>query len=148
MKKISSSTVFLKKVFPIIWFGMLAVIAIPTYLGSSKPPLIFYVMPLLMAVFGFFLIKKLIWDLCDEVYDHGTHLEFHKNGKTQTVLLNDIMNINYTKITSPERVEIIVRKDGDIGKELVFSLPTRFNPFSKSTVITELMERVDNARRT
>jgi hypothetical protein len=48
-----------------------------------------------MAVFGFALFKKMIWDLADEVYDEGYSLLSLKSGKEQRVLLKDIININY-----------------------------------------------------
>ena len=70
MTRISSSfTVFHKKVFPAIWFGFLALFLVTATLnGPAEKNLILLVFPVLMAVFGYFLMKKLVWDLVDEVY--------------------------------------------------------------------------------
>jgi hypothetical protein len=42
----------------------------------------FVVMPIFMAAFGFFIMKKLVWDLIDEVYDEGATLlcNFEEDG--------------------------------------------------------------------
>ncbi len=101
-----------------------------------------------MAVFGFALFRKMVWDLADEVYDRGDALIFRKSGKEQQVNLSEIINIDYTHMSSPERVVIHVRTEGPIGKELAFNLPMRFNPFSKDPLVRELIERVDNAKNT
>ena len=105
-------------------------------------------LPLVMGVFSYYLFKKMAWDLCDEVYDYGSHLLFKKAGKEQRVYFKDVKNINYSYMTSPERVEIDTRKEGEIGSTLVFTPPYRFkfNPFKKDPLITELIERIDRYR--
>jgi hypothetical protein len=149
MKKISGSTFYFKKLFPSIWFGFLAFFLITSLAaGAANESLMFLVVPVFMAVFGFFFFKKKLWDLADEVYDEGESLLFRKGGKEQRVQLKDIINISYAQMNSPERVVLQVRSDGAIGKELAFNPPMRFNPFSKNPIITELIERVDRARNT
>jgi hypothetical protein len=86
--------------------------------------------------------------LADEVYDEGESLLFRKGSKKQRVQLKDIINVSYAQMNSPERVVIQVRTGGEIGKELVFNPPMRFNPFSKNPIIVELIERVDRAKNT
>ena len=86
------------------------------------------------------LFRKMVWDLADEVYDHGESLEFRKGTKTQRILLKEIINIDYSHMSSPERVVIHTRNEGAIGKELAFSLPMRFNPFSKKPLVRQLIE--------
>lgn len=71
MKKISSgSTMFYKKVFPLVWFGFLAFFVVTAVTGGAvrDGQWMFLVMPCFMAVFGFFLMKKLVWDPVDEVH--------------------------------------------------------------------------------
>ncbi|OYT96383.1 MAG: hypothetical protein CFE49_07615 [Pseudomonas sp. PGPPP3] len=106
------------------------------------------VMPLFMATAGYFLFKKLVWDLADEVYDNGSELIFRKNGMEQTVKMSEIINISSTAMSAPERVTISVREAGKIGSELVFCLPFRFNTFTKNPLVRELIERVDRAKNT
>ena len=147
MKKISGNTFYFKKLFPALWFGFLAFFLISSIISGVESPM-FFVVPIVMSVMGFFLFKKLVWDLADEVYDKGDELLFKKGSKEQRVKLKDIINIDYTHMNSPERVVVHIRTAGRIGKELAFSLPIRFNPFSKNPLIRELIERVDRAKNT
>jgi len=147
MTKISGSTFYFKKLFPAIWFGFLAfflVAAVPAA-GGEAP--FFVIVPVAMAIFGYFLFKKLVWDLADEVYDAGDRLIFRKGGREQVVRLEEITNIDYAQFHSPERITIHVRSPGALGKELVFNPPLRGNPFSKCPLVSDLIERVDKARR-
>jgi hypothetical protein len=149
MKQISGATFYFKKLFPTVWFGFLAIFLATSLLsGATSESFMFLVVPIFMAVFGFALFKKMIWDLADEVYDEGETLLFRKSGKEQRVHLRDIINISYAQMNSPERVVLQVRSEGAIGKELAFNPPMRFNPFSKNPIITDLIERVDRARNT
>ena len=149
MKKISGSNLYFKKLFPLVWFGFLAFfLVISLVAGAAKESLMFIFIPIFMAIFGFFLFKKLLWDLADEVYDEGESLLFRKGDQEQRVYLKDIINISNTQINSPERVVLHVRSKGAIGKELAFNLPIRFNFFSQNPIIIELIERVDRARNT
>ncbi|WP_444888653.1 hypothetical protein [Microbulbifer sp. JMSA008] len=149
MKKISGTTFYFKKLFPSIWFGFLTLFLLTSLIaGAAKESLMFLVMPVFMAAFGFFFFKNLLWDLADEVYDDGDSLLFRKGGKEQKVLLKDIVNISYNQMSSPERIILHVRSGGAIGKELAFNPPMRLNPFSKNPIVTELIERVDRARNT
>ncbi|TRW49908.1 hypothetical protein FM042_03385 [Aliidiomarina halalkaliphila] len=149
MKKISGSTFYFKKVFPTVWFGFLAIFFVTAVLsGAISESFMFLVVPVFMAVFGFVLFKKLIWDLADEVYDEGESLLFRKGDKEQRVLLKDIINVSYAQMNSPERVVLKVRSGGQIGQELIFNPPMSFNPFSKNPIIVELLERIDRARST
>lgn len=149
MKKISGSTFYFKKVFPSIWFGFLVFfLFVSLASGAAEESVMFLAVPVLMAVFGFFFFKKLLWDLADEVYDEGESLLFRRGGKEQRVQLQDIINISYSQMNSPKRVVLQVRTPGAIGKELAFNPPMRSNPFSKNPIITELIERVDRARNT
>ena len=149
MKKISGSTFYFKKVFPGIWFGLLALfLTISLATGEGERSTMSVVMPVFMAIFGFFFFRKFIWDLADEVYDEGEFLVFRKGNKEQIVELKDVINISYAQMSSPERVVLQVRSEGAIGKQLAFNAPMRFNPFLSNSMIIELIERVDRARNT
>ena len=150
MDKISGSTFYYKKFFPAIWFGFLAFVPVVPLIfeGEVKSPFLLVMMPLVMAVAGFLMFKKLCWDLADEVFDDGDALVFRKGRKEQIVNLSDIINISHSQMGSPDRVTIHSRQEGAIGNELTFALPMKLNPFSKNPIVRELIERVDNARRT
>lgn len=68
----SRMTKFHKKVFPTLWFGFLAIVVTATVVsGIAARDAMFLVVPIAMSVFGFVLMRKLVWDLVDEVSDHG-----------------------------------------------------------------------------
>jgi len=145
MTKISGRTTFYKKIFPALWFGFLTFFLVMVAIRGDSTPMGVLV-PVGMMVFGFFLFRKVVWDLIDEVYDAGDHLIFKNNGLEQRVSLRDIVHIDHQHNNSPERITVHCRHEGTIGKELVFCPPAGFG-FKKSSIVPELMERVDRAKR-
>jgi len=151
MRRISSrATFFYKWLFPIVFFGGLAAFAgtsLLTLPDGRSPFLPFVILPALMAVFGYFLMKKLIFDLVDEVWDDGTSLIIRNRGEQDRVPLSNIMNVSYSPLINPPRVTLMLRQPSNFGAEISFSAPTRFVPFGKSPMIEDLIRRVDAARR-
>ena len=145
MTKISGSTTFYNKIVPTLWFGLLAFIALGGVKAKSFD-LLFVLAPVVMALFGVAIMRKLVWDLADEVYDCGSYLLFRKSGREQKVPLSDVMNVSHSQFSSPERVTLSLRSPGNIGSELTFNPPMRLNPFSKSDLVSDLIHRVDRAR--
>jgi hypothetical protein len=151
MRRISSTmTFYYKRVFPVIWFGGGAVIfGISLYAGLVKntsgfvPFLI--VMPIIL-VLGTRYMKKLVFDLVDEVWDDGDALVVKSGGQEQRIALSDIKNVNYTPMTSPPRVTLSLRHPTVFGDEIAFSAPVRVMPLTPSPEITDLIDRVDAAR--
>ena len=151
MHLISSRLTFLTtRVFPAVWFGFLAlfVVAAVAGMGGRKDfRFEFLLIPAVMAGFGYFIMKKLVFDLVDEVWDAGTELVVKNGGTEEHVRLSEIMNISYVTFTNPQRVTLSVRQPGLLGKEITFVPPARFMPFSKSPIVDDLIQRVDAARR-
>jgi hypothetical protein len=151
MKRISSrSTVFYKRIFPLLWFGFLASFVIVSLSASRRThgaAIPFLVMPVLMAVIGYVLFRRLIFDLVDEVWDDGDVLIVRNAGTEERVMLKNIINVGFSTMTNPERVTLTLRDPGVLGKEITFSPPRRFLAFARSPIIGELIERVDQARR-
>lgn len=143
MKKISGSTFYYKKLFPVLGGGFLIFFFIASL--SSDAPVIFLIVPIVMAIVGYKILNEIILNMADEVYDNGDELIFHKGNKVQHVNLQDIINIDHIYMSAPVRVVVHVKKKGTIGKELGFLLPTRFATI-KSPYVRELIERVDRAR--
>lgn len=106
----------------------------------------FVVVPMGMAVFGYFIMKKIVWDLIDEVYDEGTSLLFRNGKKEVRVSLKDIKNVSYSTMTNPHRVTLSIRYKTDLGDELTFSPQASWVPFKKNQDIELLIDRIDNAR--
>ena len=150
MKKLTSKTTFLyKRLFPFMWFGFLAIFLCVGLLANFKgngPGIMFVVIPIGMIVFGYFLMKKLVWDLIDEVYDEGTALLFRNRGTEFRVKLKDIKNVSYTTMVNPPRVTLSIRYPTDLGDELSFSPSASWIPFKKNKDIEALIDRIDKAR--
>jgi hypothetical protein len=156
----SQMTFFYKWIFPAVWFGFIALfLAIPltrallrTLSGGSVSgeSFAFLLPPVLMAIVGYFIMKKLTFDLVDEVLDAGDALVIRNRGTEERVPLADIINVNYTQATSPPRVTLSLRNPGQFGDQVTFCAPLRLSPFavfSPSPVIDDLINRIDAARR-
>jgi len=153
MKKISSrSTVFYKKLFPTAWFGFLVMFVV---VGLTKREFgvvdwwPFVGVPIFMAVLGFVIMRKLVWDLADEVHDGGDFLLVRKGGDEERVPLANIMNVNSSINANPQRVTLRLVKPGKFGPEISFALPARFSfrLFATHPIADDLIVRVDRARR-
>lgn len=149
-RKISSrSTFFSKKLFPVLWFGFLAffvAVGIATKAFTKDP--MFALGPLFMMAIGFIVMKKLVFDLMDEVYDCGDTLLVKNAHQQQTIPLGDIINVSVSTNTNPPRITLRLANPGIFGADVAFS-PVgafTFNPFAKNPIAEELIARVDQAR--
>jgi hypothetical protein len=106
----------------------------------------FWIMPVLMAGFGYFVMKHVVFDLVDEVWDLGSELVMKNNGQEAHVALADIVNVSYSVVTNPQRVTLTLRQPTAFGTEVTFAAPTMWIPFAKSPIIEELIKRIDVAR--
>ena len=157
MQRLSSRmTFFYKWVFPAIWFGFLALfMAIPLVAPAagrsvSGSSLGFLLVPVAMAIFSFFIMKKLIFDLVDEVLDAGNALVIRNGDREERVALSDIINVSYAQLTNPPRVTLSLRNPTQFGDRVTFCAPVRLSPlaaFSPNPIIDELIQRVDAARQ-
>jgi hypothetical protein len=151
MKKLSSkSTFFLKRIFPILWFGFilffLSVALFSKAHSKNSDIVMVLVTAVFMAVIGYFLMKNLVFDLMDEAYDEGSSLLFKNKGKSVRVNLADIKNVSYTVVVNPPRVTLSLRSKTEFGDEISFSPPASLIPFKKNKDILELIDRIDSAR--
>src|SRR5512136_3129241 len=151
MKRLSSKSIFFYKiVMPIFWFGFLGVFMLTALFANHKAngsdviaSVMPIVMPLIMAAFGYFILKKLVFDLINEVYDEGSSLLFKNGRKEVRVNLNEIKNVSYSTMVSPPRVTLSLRRMTEFGDELSFSPTMSFIPFKKNPEIVELIDRID-----
>ena len=143
MKKISKSTFFTKKVFPLAGVSFLIFFFIVSI--TSSVPIIFLIVPIIMAIVGYKILNNIIFNLSDEVFDNGDELIFHKGDKVQHVKLHDIINIDNIYMSAPARIVVHVKEKGPIGDQLAFLLPTKFATI-KSSLARELIERIDKAK--
>ncbi len=152
LKRISSrQTFFLKNVFPVFWFGFLFLLLMLPMIGARtniRKELGFMVVPILLAVFGSFIMKKMVWTLADEVYDCGDFLLVRNRGEEENVALSNIMNVSATTFINPPRITLRLVTPGKFGQEIAFSpiRPFTLNPAAKDPVSEDLIVRVDQAR--
>jgi hypothetical protein len=150
MKRISSRwTFFYKRVLPLIWFAALAFVMLAILVPSGRrfaPPAPLVAMPLVLGIFGYLILRRLVLDLADQVWDDGDALLISNAGIEQRIALADIINIGFSTMTRPERVTLLLRDPGLMRKEIVFSPRSRFLPWTRSPIIDDLIERVDRAR--
>jgi hypothetical protein len=146
----SRMTFFYKKVFPIFWFGFLTLFMIgPVAVGWSSgqaPQPMFFIVPIFMMVFGYFIMKKMVFSLVDQVFDVGDALLVKNGSQQEQIPLADITNISYVQMMNPPQVTLSLRQPTSFGDKVTFCAPTRFIPFATSPVIDDLIKRVDAAR--
>jgi hypothetical protein len=151
MQRISSRATFWnKRIFPLIWFGMLAFFVFLVLRDMRRTGGVL-VAPFIvlagMAAFSYFLLKKMVFDLADEVFDAGDSLIVRFGSEQERILLSQIINVSYSYVTNPARVTLSLRTAGRFGMEITFMPPQRYIPFAKSPIVADLIERIDAARR-
>jgi hypothetical protein len=151
MRRISSRVTFwYKRLFPAFWFGFLVLFIVLNFFftrGAHLPPLIFFVAPVIMMVIGFFIMKRLVFDLVDEVWDDGDTLLVKNRGQEERIALSDIKNVSYSAYVSPPRVTLSLRRPTIFGEQISFGAPLRLIPFTTSPAIDGLIDRIDAARQ-
>lgn len=148
----SRNTFFLKRIFPFMWFGLIALILAAQLMlvrhGSRAPLPLVFIAPLILLAVGYFILRRLVFDLADEVYDEGDALRVRFGAEEERIPLGEIINLSCTTLTNPPRVTLTLRNPGRFGKEVTFSPPQRFlGAFRPNPLVADLIERVDAARR-
>jgi hypothetical protein len=150
IKKISGgSTFYYKRVLPVLLFGLpLFSLCMAFFASHVRPPLIAFLPVLLLVPFFYFLMRKLVWDLADEVWDGGDHLVVKIGDQSETVPLANIMNVSASTLVNPPRITLRLVNPGRFGQEISFSPPRNsiLNPFARNPVADDLIERVHRAR--
>jgi hypothetical protein len=146
-------TFFYKRIFPVLWFGLLAIfMAVPLLIswstgGATAPPLPFFLSWVPMLVISYFIMKKMIFDLADEVLDDGDALIIRNGSREERVALANITNVSYSPLMNPPRVTLSLRNPSTFGDRITFCAPARFIPLASSPIIDDLIQRVDAARQ-
>jgi len=93
-------------------------------------------------------MKKLVWDLVDEVYDCGDSLLIRNGDEQVSIPFSEIINVSATLLVNPPRVTIMLANPGKFGEEISFSPIKKFtlNPFARNHLVDDLIIRVDRAR--
>lgn len=153
-KRISSRNIFFqKRVLPVLLLGVLAAAVLAPLMltrGSPKaPPWPVFLMPLGLGVIFYVVLRRLVFDLADEVVDEGDALRVRFGQDEERIPLAEIINVSYAGITNPPRITLTLRTAGRFGREVSFSPQQGFlSPlFRPNPLVSDLIERVDAARR-
>jgi hypothetical protein len=150
MKAISwRRTAFLKRVFPVLWFGSLgAFVAFAAATGAAMKDPLLAVVPLAIMALGFVLMKGLVWIAVDEVLDLGDALLVRKGRREQRVPLAHIRQVVVATNMNPPRITLRLEKPGELGADIVFFSASgmTLNPFRRCPVGEDLAARVKRAR--
>lgn len=113
----------------------------------KKQPAILLV-PFVMAAIGFIVLKRLTFDLADEVKDAGEFLLVRKGSVEQRIAMDEIINVSMSYMVNPPRLSLRLRKPGKLGDEVTFIPQNKFsfNPFARNLIAEDLIARVDRAR--
>ena len=151
MRKISSGmTTFYKKIFPAFWFGFLILFVVGIFdsplLAQGRWPVL--LVPFIMAIVGYVLMKHLFWDLVDEVHDNGDALIVKNGDIEERIPFSNIMNVSASLLVNPQRVTLRLVNAGRLGQEVSFSpfVPFGFHRFKRNEIVDDLIVRVDKAR--
>lgn len=150
MTRISSrQTFFLKRIFPLLFAGIVLASAVVPFAIGGKVVMPALIMPLVMLPVLFIIMRKLVWDLMDEVYDGGDYLLVKYRGRQDRIALSNIMNVSATTMVNPPRVTLRLVKPCAFGNEIAFSpvKPLTLNAFARNAIAEDLIVRVDKARR-
>jgi hypothetical protein len=147
----SRMTFFYKRVFPVIWFGFLAAFfligLVKSRAGDPISNLPSLIIPVVMAILGYQIMKKMAFNLVDEVFDLGDALLVRNGGQEERIALADIKNVNFFPYMSPPQVTLSLRRPSVFGDTIVFCAAARLMPLSPSPTIEKLIDRIDAARR-
>ncbi len=138
-----------QEIFPAFWFGFLALfLAFGALNGALRREPMFLVAPLALGVFGFFMMRKLVWELVDEVLDYGDYLLVKNRGAEDRIMLSNIMNVSRSTLVNPPRITLRLVQPSKFGSEISFSPVVKFtlNPFAKNQIAEDLMTRAYRAR--
>ena len=151
MQRISSgSTFFYKRIFPVVWFVVVATFAAIMFAvpgAKLTVPFPGLIAPIVLGVVGFVVMKKFIFDLVDEVWDAGDTLLIKWKNEEDHIPFAEIVNISYSAFTNPRRATLTLRHPGRFGKEITFCPKAKANFSAKNPIIDDLIERVDRARQ-
>jgi hypothetical protein len=150
MKKISTPYNASFKIFPFVFYGILAVFLWFMWMGGvfrSQP--VFLIVPVVMSVVGYFFMKVAYGELVDEVFDCGSYLLARKGGIEEHIPLQDIINVGFEVNQKPARIRLTLAKPCRLGNEVTFALPPRFyfSPIPRSEIAEDLIYRVHQARQ-
>jgi hypothetical protein len=150
--RLSSRWTYLqRRVFPIIWYGFLALfLGVSLVIRAKRKPgdelIPIWLFPLAVAVFGFFGMKHFVFGLADEVWDAGSDLIVKNHGIERRVELKDIIDAKYTALLRRSRETLTLAEPPDGANVVTFRPPFKFFPHTMPRIVMDLFLRIEAAR--
>jgi len=94
-----------------------------------------------MAVFGYFLMRLLVFPLADEVWLDDEDVIVRKSGKVVRFPVHQIINVESSVLVNPARITLTLRERCELGREISFCPPQRLRIFSRHPIAEELIAR-------
>jgi hypothetical protein len=150
MRKISSKVSSSIQLFPFVFFGFLTFLCVLLLMnGALQQAPVFLVVLGAISVGGFFIWKKTLRDVMDEVYDCGDYLSVRKHREEDTILLSNIIDVNFTvnRDGTGARITLTLESPGKFGGKILFAPPSQFElgPLPEK-IARDLAARADQAR--
>jgi hypothetical protein len=142
----SKLTWWYKRGFPIYLFAFIALFTLFVILaGVNQPvPAPVYLFPAVMAVFGYVLLRWLVFPLADEVFLSDDQIIVRNGGEEDSFPITNIINVEASLMVNPERITLTLREPCRFGREVIFSPPVRWWPFTRHPLAEELIRRVNH----
>jgi hypothetical protein len=149
-KRISTRFSSSLKFTPLVCFGFLGFLFVLMVINGAfqKAPM-FLAIPAVMSVMIYHWWKTAVRNLADEVDDCGDFLVFRKGGEEDTVLLSNIINVNFSadRRGAAPRITLTLAAPGKFGSEIMFAPPAQFFvPSGRNAVAEDLLARAYKAR--
>jgi hypothetical protein len=150
-KRISCESIYdRKRVFPIVWFGGIAFFLCTVFkvgIADKKPVIefaLFIAIPLLLAIYGYVFMRRILFTLMDEVWDVGGHLIVKFKDEEDRIAFTDISSVTYT--TRPALVTLRLSKPSKFGADISFAPAFREMQKPVQEIAQDLSQRTEAAR--
>jgi hypothetical protein len=148
----SPRTRYFKHTLPKLYFGfaafflLISLILLASTRDSRAGP--FVILPIILGAFGYYIFKRFVFDLADEVYDEGDALVVKNQGREERIPLANIINVTDSVATNPPRITLTLRSPGSFGRDVTFSPPRHgfFAGARRNPIALELIDRIDAVR--
>jgi hypothetical protein len=144
MRRISSKlTWWLKKAFPVFWFGFTGLFI---FVGGfevilQQAPAFLLLPPFVLAAFGYVMMRWLVFPLADEVWIDGDDIVVRNNGYEDRFPITNIINVENSRFMNPERITLTLKEPCALGSEIVFSPLERLLKITRHPLAEELIRR-------
>lgn len=145
MTRLNSRLTYINKyLFPTVWFGFLLFFFFqaPVAAKNETQKIIFMVAPFPMALFGYYLMRKMLFGLVNEVYRSGDYILCKNGDKRIKVSLSEIQSAIYYTQTQPQKCVLRLNKDTVLGREIEFIPKIGWRPFSFNQDVDLLIDQV------